>query len=83
MEAQIDRDAIAAMENAGLPDAWPAERFPSRQAAGRGAVSNPHVRFDSCGASPFDDGWDTLTQDVGDLPRLDTTLTRDFDPGRD
>ncbi len=77
MEAQIDRDAIAAMENASLPDAWPAERFPSRRAAGRGAVSNPKVRFDSCGASPFDDGWDTLTQDLGDLPRLDTTLTRD------
>jgi DNA repair photolyase len=77
MESQIDRDAIAAMENASLPDAWPAERFPSRQAAGRGAVSNPHVRFDTFGPSPFDDGWDTLTQDLGDLPRLDTTLTRD------
>jgi DNA repair photolyase len=77
MEAQIDRDAVAAMENAGLPDDGPAERFPSRQAAGRGAVSNPHVRFDALGASPFDDGWDTLTHDVGDLPRLDTTLIRD------
>ena len=77
MEAQIDRDAVAAMDQAGLPDDAPAERFPSRQAAGRGAVSNPHVRFDALGASPFDDGWDTLTQDVGDLPRLDTTLVRD------
>ena len=38
-------------------------RFPPRQAAGRGAVSNPAVRFDAHGASPFDDGWDTLTQD--------------------
>jgi DNA repair photolyase len=76
-EVQIDRDAIAAMNNAGLPDGGPVERFPSRQTAGRGAVSNPHVRFDLQGASPFDDGWDTLTHDVGDLPRLDTTLTRD------
>ena len=77
MEAQTDRDAIAAMDMAGLPDDAPSQRFPSLRAAGRGAVSNPKVRFDSHAASPFDDGWDTLTHDVGDLPRLDTTLTRD------
>jgi DNA repair photolyase len=77
MEAQIDRDAIAAMNNAGLPDGGPIQRFPSRQAAGRGAVSNPGVRFDAHAASPFDDGWETLSQDVGELPRLDTTLIRD------
>jgi DNA repair photolyase len=35
------------------------------------------VRFDAHGASPFDDGWETLSQDVGELPRLDTTLLRD------
>jgi DNA repair photolyase len=75
---QIDQDAVAAMDNAGLPDLEPTERYPSRQAAGRGAVSNPHVRFDAQGASPFDDGWETLTQDIGELPRLDTTLTRDL-----
>jgi DNA repair photolyase len=77
MDGQIDREAIAAMENAGLPDAVADQRFPSRQAAGRGAVSNPGVRFDSHAAFPFDDGWETLAQDVGELPRLDTTLTRD------
>jgi DNA repair photolyase len=77
MEAQVDRDAIAAMDNADLPDGAPVQRFPSRQAAGRGAVSNPDVRFDSRAASPFDDGWETLSQDIGELPRLDTTLTRD------
>jgi DNA repair photolyase len=76
-EAQIDRDAIAAMDRAGLPEALPSARVPSRQAAGRGAVSNPHVRFESQDTAPFDDGWDTLTHDIGDLPRLDTTLTRD------
>jgi DNA repair photolyase len=65
------------MDNAGLPDDGPVERFRSRQAAGRGAVSNPTVRFDMNVASPFDDGWDTLCQDVGDLPRLNTTLIRD------
>ncbi|WP_428538328.1 PA0069 family radical SAM protein [Rhodopila sp.] len=77
MDGQIDRDAIIAMENATLPETQPAERFPSRQAAGRGAVSNPGVRFDRHTALPFDDGWETLSQDVGELPRLDTTLTRD------
>ena len=77
MEAQIDRDAIAAMDNADLPDAPPVQRFPSRQVAGRGAVTNPGVRFDTHAGSPFDDGWETLSQDVGELPRLDTTLTRD------
>jgi DNA repair photolyase len=77
MEAQIDREAIAAMDNSGLPDSGPVHRFPSRQTAGRGAVSNPGVRFDTKSASPFDDGWETLSQDVGELPRLDTTLIRD------
>lgn len=77
MDGQIDREAIAAMANAARPDAGPTQRFPSRQAAGRGAVSNPGVRFDSHAAVPFDDGWETLSQDVGELPRLDTTLTRD------
>jgi DNA repair photolyase len=76
-EAQPDRDAIAAMDKAGLPDDARTEQFPSRQASGRGAVSNPNVRFDNHGASPFDDGWETLSQDVGELPRLETTLTRD------
>jgi DNA repair photolyase len=77
MEARIDRDAIAAMDNANLPDGEPFQRFPPRQAAGRGAVSNPNVRFDARAASPFDDGWETLSQDAGELPRLDTTLIRD------
>jgi DNA repair photolyase len=77
MDTHIDRDAIAAMNLGGLPEAPPTQHYPSRQAAGRGAVSNPHVRFDSLDSAPFDDGWDTLTHDVGELPRLDTTLLRD------
>jgi DNA repair photolyase len=77
MEAQIDRDAIAAMESADLPDDGPVQRFPSGQVSGRGAVSNPGVRFEPQATGPFDDGWETLCQDVGELPRLDTTLTRD------
>lgn len=77
MQTHIDRDALAAFEHAGMPDLAPNHVMPSRQAAGRGAVSNPGVRFESRAASVFDDGWETLTQDIGDLPRLDTSLTRD------
>jgi DNA repair photolyase len=72
-----DRDTIAAMDQGTLPESPPSVRFPSRQVAGRGAVGNPHVRFESHESAPFDDGWGTLTHDIGDLPRLDTTLTRD------
>jgi DNA repair photolyase len=77
MDIEIDRDAISALDQAGLPDLPPAPLMPSAKAAGRGAIGNPKVRFDSQSASVFDDGWDTLTADVGDLPRLDTALIRD------
>ncbi|HYZ20668.1 MAG TPA: PA0069 family radical SAM protein [Rhodopila sp.] len=43
--------------------------------AGRGAVSNPPVRYFATAASPFDDGWDTLGLDP--QPRPETTLSRD------
>ena len=36
----------------------------------------PPVRFDHQVGSPFDDGWDTLTGEFTELPRLATTLTR-------
>lgn len=77
MDIEIDRDAINALEQAGLPDLEPAVAMPSARASGRGAIGNPRVRFDEQSASVFDDGWETLTADLGDLPRLDTTLTRD------
>ncbi|HTW69634.1 MAG TPA: PA0069 family radical SAM protein [Acetobacteraceae bacterium] len=51
--------------------------MPSLVRHGRGATLNPPVRFDSRVASPFDDGWETLTGEFGELPRLATTLTRD------
>ncbi|MDR3539220.1 MAG: PA0069 family radical SAM protein [Acetobacteraceae bacterium] len=44
---------------------------------GRGATTNPPVRFDARAASPFDDGWETLTSEFGELPKLATTLTKD------
>jgi DNA repair photolyase len=62
---------------AGLAESAPDQRMPSLRSAGRGAVSNPAVRFDQHTASAFDDGWETLSLDIGDLPRLDTTLIRD------
>ncbi|HEX2940465.1 MAG TPA: PA0069 family radical SAM protein, partial [Rhodopila sp.] len=73
----IDQDAIDALERAGLPEPAAESRYPHGRAAGRGAVSNPHVRFDMQALAPFDDGWNTLSQQIGDLPRLETTLTRD------
>jgi DNA repair photolyase len=44
---------------------------------GRGAAGNPPNRFDSQIASPFDDGWDTLGEEVRHLPPLPTQLIRD------
>ena len=43
---------------------------------GRGAVSNPAVRFESTAREAFDDGWDSLA-DLADLPPLPTTLLRE------
>jgi len=72
-----DADAINALDRAGLPDPEPVAAMPSLARSGRGAVSNPAVRFDARVASPFDDGWDTLTGEFAELPRLATTLTKD------
>jgi DNA repair photolyase len=44
---------------------------------GRGATTNPPVRYDHQVGSPFDDGWDTLAGGFAELPKLATTLTRD------
>jgi DNA repair photolyase len=83
MRTHIGHDNITVLENAGAQE--PSRT--TRRVAGRGAVSNPAVRFDARVASPFDDGWDTLVQAmgaqamgaqaVGELPRLDTSLIRD------
>src|SRR3954451_9666423 len=77
MDIEIDRDAVEALNRAGLPDMEPHTAMPRRRGAGRGAVGNPAVRFDSQPSADFDDGWSTLESEVGDLPRLDATLTRD------
>src|SRR5271154_4461164 len=75
--AETDKDAIAALDQAGLPDAEPATRMPSAALRGRGAVSNPPVRFESAVVSPFDDGWDTLTGEIEEPVKLATTLIKD------
>ena len=51
--------------------------MPSLARRGRGATLNPAVRYESQVLSPFDDGWDTLAAEFGDLPQLATTLTKD------
>ena len=76
-QSNIDRDAIAAMELAGMPDPEPVAALPSAARHGRGSVTNPPVRFEQRAASPFDDGWETLTADFADLPKLATSLTKD------
>jgi DNA repair photolyase len=44
---------------------------------GRGAITNPAVRFDRHSTVAFDDGWDMLGDEAGELPPLATTLIRD------
>ncbi|MBC9176450.1 PA0069 family radical SAM protein [Pseudoroseomonas ludipueritiae] len=44
---------------------------------GRGAITNPAIRFDRHNTVAFDDGWDTLEDEAAELPPLATTLIRD------
>ncbi len=76
-DAGIDRDAIAALGRAGLPEPPAACMSPALRRHGRGATANPGVRFEQASTHPFDDGWDTLAANFGDLPPLPTTLIRD------
>jgi DNA repair photolyase len=74
----IDHDEVEALDRAGLaiPPVPPhAIKMPARR--GRGAGINPASRFDRQTAGAFDDGWETLTADFAELPKLATTLLRD------
>src|SRR5579872_5580996 len=73
----LDAEALAALDMAGAPEPPPTTHMPPMTRHGRGATTNPPVRFDSLIGSPFDDGWDTLTGEFTELPKLATTLTRD------
>ena len=74
---ELDAEALAASDHAGLPDPTPEIALPPRGRKGRGATSNPAIRFDRASAAPFDDGWETLSADFAELPSLATSLTRD------
>jgi DNA repair photolyase len=74
---EFDAEALAALDMAGEAEPLPAAAMPSLARHGRGATTNPPVRFDSRSGSPFDDGWDTLTGEFAELPKQATTLTRD------
>ena len=71
-----DPEALAALDRAGGPEAEPAGLAPSLARRGRGAVSNPAVRYDRRQTEPFEDGWTPLDT-FPELPPLPTTLTRD------
>jgi DNA repair photolyase len=75
--AEADKDAIAALDRAGAPEPEPTLRVRSEAQRGRGAVSNPAVRFETSVVSPFDDGWDSLTGDIEEPVKLATTLIKD------
>jgi len=67
----------------GIPNLTPSDSgtacfaMPSLARKGRGAVSNPAVRFEPARREAFDDGWATLEQSFAELPPLPTSLTED------
>ncbi len=73
---ELDRDALDAMSRAGEPDPEPEHKARKLARSGRGAVTNPAVRFDKQSAAAFDDGWSFLTEPEP-LPPLQTTLHKD------
>ena len=77
MDAEPDREAMARLDLAGLPDPAPEGAKVNLGRKGRGATCNPPVRFDTTASEAFDDGWNTLAAEFGELPPLPTTLTRD------
>lgn len=71
LKLRITRSASAPAGD-GSPDAPP-----SLARSGRGATTNPHVRFEPQRTEAADDGWGSLEACFGDLPPLETTLIRD------
>ena len=76
LHGALDMEALAAFELAGAPEAEPAKQR-SLARRGRGAATNPAVRYDRHRAEPFEDGWAPPGAELTDLPPLPTTLTRD------
>ncbi len=50
---------------------------PSLARSGRGATTNPAVRFETQATLPCDDGWGSLEACFAELPPLETVLIRD------
>ncbi len=76
LRGALDPDALKALDLAGGPEAEPTGPSPSLARRGRGATTNPAVRYDRQQAEPFEDGWTPLDA-FPELPPLLTTLTRD------
>lgn len=76
LHGALDMEALAAFELAGAPEAEPAKQR-SLARRGRGAATNPTIRYDRHRAEPFEDGWAPPGAELTDLPPLPTTLTRD------
>jgi DNA repair photolyase len=51
--------------------------MPSLARKGRGAVTNPPIRFESTRTEAWDDGWGTLAAEFAELPPLPTELIRE------
>ncbi len=73
----LDQDAIEALAWSSMPDLEPVETRRPLARRGRGATTNPAVRYDRHTAEPFEDGWASLGAELADLPPLPTTLIRD------
>jgi len=76
----LDPEALASLALGGLAEDAPSEQIRSLARPGRGAVTNPSVRYDRQNASPFDDGWAEFGAGLAGLPplpTLPTVLTRD------
>jgi len=59
-----------------MPDGS-ASSLPSLARKGRGAVTNPPIRYESTRTEMWDDGWGTLAEEFGNLPPLPTELIRE------
>jgi len=77
MDRDIDPEALVRLDLAGAPEPPPDARTVNFARKGRGATFNPPVRFDKASSEAFDDGWNTLAAEFGELPPLPTTLSRD------
>jgi DNA repair photolyase len=74
---EVDRDALAALGRAELPEPAPEVLLPGLARKGRGAVTNPACRYDAQTSEAVDDGWSVLDGEALSLPALQTRLIRD------